>query len=411
MTRTFESGDSYQRTDETTALIAPSNGAEKKSSEGLEYRSIKKKRGFLMPLLVGIIMVTAVSMAVLLYRHQVERKRASESARSYLQSLVGVSHSGKYVVTYPRNITKTDTFADLAKVMIPVWFEASLLSLSVFDDSVNPSDVHNARKCLLTTRDLLDAFSPVYTNRTRVWDRLRRQYKQGYEIAGSFQDLHDGNVTYDKHLWHKRRDALLVWRHQFEAFVERRNFIRTYLLHPSADGCYTHKEVSHLFWAGADRPPCGNDLARSSLQQLAVLQLNNALDYLNVILGYNKVLSREHQLEYHNFRKELRSFLDEYKLFGFVLFPSAIMDELGKEEVSAAIHTLKKSRKLLGKLNDHWEAFNLNRKKESEKEAQAKLADRIEEEWMIFKTWCQDKNLAGAIQTLAHALAADECTK
>ena len=406
MTTTVEKGDSYQRNDENTSLLATPD-VDKKSNKSLEYHR-KRERHLLVRLLVGIMIVAAVSMAIVLYRHQVARRRASDEARSYLQSLVGVSSSGKYTVTYPRNVTKNDTFADLAKLMIPVWFEASLLSLSVFNDTVKPSDVYDARKCLLMTRDLLDAFSPVYTNETRVWGRLRRQYKQGYELAGSFQDLHDGNVTYDKRLWRTRRRELLVWRHQFESFVERRGFIRTYLLHPSHDGCYTHEEVSHLFWAVADRPPCGDDPAQSSLQQLAIIQLNKALDYFHVIMEYDKVLSRAHQLQYHNFRKELRSFLDEYKLFGFVLFPTTTMKELNeKEKILVAIRALEKSRKLLGKLNDHWEAYNLYREKNTEKTAQTDLATQIEEEWTRFKTWSEKNDLACAIQTLLDALVAD----
>lgn len=347
-------------------------------------------------------------IAFFLYKEQ-QRWSSASAESSHLKTLVNISDSGLYVVTYPRNLTETDTFAALAQLMLPVWFEASLISLSVFTSTVDPSDVHNARKCLLTTRDLLDVFSPVYSNRNPLWQDLRGYYKHGYELAGSFQDLHDGHVTFDQDLWHLRRQALLEWKVKFERHVGRHN-LRYFLLHPSQSGCFDHKE-SHLFWAelamvDTDHPlPCGNDLATTSLQQLAVVQLNNALDYLGVIMEYDVVLSREHQLQYHNFRKEIRSFVDEYNLFGFVLFPS-----IGKEDL-AAIDTLIYSRLLLGELNDHWEAFNLYRDEGETQAEQPKLVKNINMEWNDFKEWSQTSNLSGAIQSLVKTLSSHKAER
>jgi len=352
----------------------------------------------LVPVLGCILIVATMYMLIRPYRRQAERQRVSAEAEAYLKPLVGIDESGRYGVTYPRNITEKDTFADLAKVMIPVWFEASLVALSTFNPTVQPADVHGARKCLLTTRDLLDVFSPVYTNSNRLWYRLRSQYKEGYELAGSFQDLHDGNVTYDEQLWHRRRQKLINWSVKFERYVRSRNFILYFLLHPSPDGCYDHK-VSHLFWGTAGRhPPCGDDLARFSLQQLALVQLTNALHYLTIIMEYDDVLSREHQLQYHNFRKEIRSFIDEYNLFDFVLFPQLDPD------AAAAIDILKYSRTLLGEMNDQWETFNLYREENKEEAARSKLADAIDKDWSNFKSWCESNDLAGAIETLADEL-------
>eukprot|EP00562_Extubocellulus_spinifer_P024445 CAMPEP_0178666554 /NCGR_PEP_ID=MMETSP0698-20121128/30553_1 /TAXON_ID=265572 /ORGANISM="Extubocellulus spinifer, Strain CCMP396" /LENGTH=363 /DNA_ID=CAMNT_0020309951 /DNA_START=132 /DNA_END=1220 /DNA_ORIENTATION=- len=303
----------------------------------------------LVPVLGCILIVATMYMLIRPYRRQAERQRVSAEAEAYLKPLVGIDESGRYGVTYPRNITEKDTFADLAKVMIPVWFEASLVALSTFNSTVQPADVHGARKCLLTTRDLLDVFSPVYTNSNRLWYRLRSQYKEGYELAGSFQDLHDGNVTYDEQLWHRRRQKLINWSVKFERYVRSRNFI------------------------------------------LYFLQLH----YLTIIMEYDDVLSREHQLQYHNFRKEIRSFIDEYNLFDFVLFPQLDPD------AAAAIDILKYSRTLLGEMNDQWETFNLYREENKEEAARSKLADAIDKDWSNFKSWCESNDLAGAIETLA----------
>ena len=331
-------------------------------------------------------------------------RSSSEDVKS-LEHLVQISDSGEYTVTYPGTLTATDTFADLAKLMVPVWFEASLLALAVFSPAVDPSQVHNARKCLLTTRNLLDVFSPVYSNRNHLWKNLRNYYKQGYELAGSFQDLAHGNVTFDQDLWNQRRNILLEWKNDFQSYQQKHSTtLLFFLLHPHQRGCFAHKE-SHLFWAelaSSDHPlPCGNDLATPSLQRLANLQLQNALTYLHVILQYDNVLSREHQLEYHNLRKELRSFLDECNLFGFVLFPNV----LDKKELSAT-KILVEARTRVGNLNDHWEKFNLYRTTNRHPSEQVRLEEEIIKEWDSFKEWSQKDHLADSIQLLIHSTTA-----
>lgn len=394
-----------------------SSSTQYSGNEFLKQRRFR--RAMLLFFLVCFVVIAVGGMAEFIVS---ERKSASHNAATMsnatttdFSDLVHVSDIGEYSVTYPRNLTTNDTFADLASLMLPVWLEASLMSLSVLTVDVDPAAVKGTRKCLLTTRDLLDVFSPVYSNRTSQWRDLRDQYKRGYELVGTFQDLDHGNVTYDATLWRERRTAVLQWKAAFVRYEGLHDAkVRSFLLNPKPRGCYHHKE-SHLFWSELiddgddddddtdtpDRPlplPRGNDLATPSVQQLARVQLNHALKYLSSILAYDTVLSREHQLQYHNLRKEIRSFLDVYRLFGFVLFPN--VDAADDRNFATAIDTLTESRQVLGNLNDHWEKLNLYREKKLHVEQQPVLEQQIAQLWNQFKEWSTRQHLAGAIQCL-----------
>jgi len=409
----IETADSSQRSssNESTPLLPLAAEREdgmaiSSSKHLLKQRRIR--RSLLLLFLVCFVLAVVGGMAAFIISER--KSRTNNNATTDLSNLVHISDTGVYSVTYPRNLTTTDTFADLASLMLPVWLEASLLSLSVLTVDVDPAAVHGTRKCLLTTRDLLDVFSPVYSNRTRQWRDLRDYYKQGYELVGTFQDLDHGNITFDANLWAERRTAVLQWKTAFARYQALHDAkVRSFLWNPKPRGCYRHKE-SHLFWSelmdGDDDDvdtfpehlPCGNDLATPSVQQLATEQLNHALNYLRSILEYDTVLSREHQLQYHNLRKEIRSFLDVYNLFGFVLFPQ--VNYGADKDFATAIDTLVESRQLLGNLNDHWEKLNLYREKKIQLEQQAVLEQQVAQLWNQFKEWSTRQHLAQAIQSL-----------
>jgi hypothetical protein len=394
--------------DENTHLLA-----------GRKHRAINEKVHIRHCMLIFILSSFAgAAMTAFFLYHHTKQKLSNDD----FQSLVHISDEGDYSVTYPRNFTAPEeTFASLAELMLPVWFEASLLSVSIdLTSDVDPSQVQHSRKCLLTVRDLLDVFSPVYSNKNKHWIQLREYFKNGYELAGEFQDLDHGKVAFDADLWQERRQSLLLWKADFQYFVKmHERTVLSFLLHPVPNGCFDHRE-SHLFWddeflADSDqstprlgtnyhRLPCGEELATPSLQRLAILQLNKALTYLNTVLLYDTVSSRERQLEFHDLRKELRSFLDEYNLFGFVLFPNAEDEKYqrydGSSSLPSSIDILIEARKRLGDLNDQWETFDLYRTKDVHREEQDALETEIQTEWDGFKEWTQVWNLSGAMQNL-----------
>lgn len=119
------------------------------------------------------------------------------------QSQVHVSSEGVYSVIYDTGINDTSPeldsfisypvkkcFAELALVMLPPWYTASRMAMNdvLQQETMDPSNVKNARQVLLTTRDLLDVFSPVYPSHSQ-WGNVRNLYKDGYELVGYYQDL------------------------------------------------------------------------------------------------------------------------------------------------------------------------------------------------------------------------------
>jgi len=324
------------------------------------------------------------------------------------KNLVEVSPKGVYSVRYVTDTGKSINgtlgssgpnriFAELASMMLPPWYTASRMAMNdvLKQETMDPSNVKHARQVLLTTRDLLDVFSPVYPTRS-IWGKVRNLYKDGYELVGEYQDLDHAHVAFSQDLWDKRRDEVLAWKRNF-AFFDNRHDIHSFLIDSvDTEGCYNHDE-SHLFWADLSGAlPCGNDVASSSLQTLATVQLNNAMDLLNEMMKFETVLDVSKQLVFHDFRKEIRSFLDEWDLFGFVLLPSA----KDGTSVKDSLKTLKKAHKLLGKVNDNWTAYDLYVTRNEHKAQQEKLITEINTGWDDFKEWVSSSDLAGTIQFL-----------
>jgi hypothetical protein len=224
-------------------------------------------------------------------------------------------------------------------------------------------------------------------------------YKDGYELVGYYQDLDHAHVAFSQKLWDHRRDDVLNWKDDFE-FFDSHHDVHTFLRNDvDTDGCYDHSE-SHLFWGELDGYlPCGSDSATASLQKLAAVQLNNALDLLNTILKMDSVLDVEDQELYHDFRKELRSVLDEWDLFRTVLFPTA---EQSHSPVLPSLKILKEARQRLGDINDNWTAYNLYLTNKERKTDRKALASQINAAWDDFKNWVTKTNLPGVIQTLLH---------
>lgn len=308
------------------------------------------------------------------------------------ESLAEISNDGEYIVHYPRNVTSNTTFGELASTMLPPWYQASLLAVThdLDADSMDPTSVQKARKVLLTTRDLLDVFSPVYGS--AIWKKLRKLYKHGYETVGYYQDLDHAHIAYNKDLWNERRDAILAWKKEFVSYVERPS-VRHFVLHGAA-GCNNNHKQSHLFWDDElmmKALPCASDLAMASVSSLASIQLSNALDYLETVSHYKTVLEVAQEEDFHNLRKTLRSFEDEYTLFGTIVLPTVSVQYL---------ETLTASRELLGDINDHWTAYNTYVTRHEHAHKAKMLALKIGRAWKEFKAWAITNDLSGAIQGL-----------
>mmetsp|Transcript_3617 Transcript_3617/g.7454 ORF Transcript_3617/g.7454 Transcript_3617/m.7454 type:complete len:404 (+) Transcript_3617:448-1659(+) len=336
------------------------------------------------------------------------------------------------------------TFVELAEKMIHPWYEASMMA--VMDDpawevGINPDNCIAIRKCLLFARDMLDVFSPVFPDtparnkkkrkkRMRaaasgnvdangdsivvdrsLWKELRTQYKDGYGVLGDLQDLQD--LTYSKELLARRTNAVNQWKTEFLAFQHAyriRRFLYTEVGSSGGSGgggidpqgCYYHA-ASHLFWGRTQKAdlPCGYHPGVGSLRSLGSVQLEQSLVYLNTVRTYDTVVPLEHQMVFHNLRKILRIFADEYDLFGAILVPNSDTDtddidttsssndnaDSDDSAVKDAIAVLRDTENALGDINDQWTALDIYKKDNSHLKKQAKMAEDVDKSWKEFLKW------------------------
>lgn len=409
--------------------------------------------------LIASLCVAFVFLGITFWQDQVSYEKAHETNEKATTlydgldpaSLVEVTDDGKYTVRYPydmlpdkpsssssskgskaskaktkthakttKNATTTPsalTFGDLAAIMLPPWHAASMLALDVFvEDKVTmvPSNkqIGNARLVLRKTRDLLDVFSPVYPTRS-MWTKLRNYYKNGYELVGYFHDLNNLKSSSKEppppELVDKRRSDVLEWKTKFLKYHKKHDVLSFLISQISATGCFDHTE-SHLYWRDLEftdtdsysgvelQLPCANDLATPSLGQLAVVQLNHALDYFQIVMKYKTILSEGRTDDYHNLRKELRVFLDEYDLFDFVMLSST--DHRQDSVAKTSLDVIEKAVEKIGVFHDKWTAYDIYVTKDTHHSKQKELAAEINEEWEAFKKWTQESNLEAKIRSL-----------
>eukprot|EP00536_Pseudo-nitzschia_multiseries_P017416 jgi/Psemu1/50767/gm1.50767_g len=390
------------------------------------------------------------------YKHASDPSRASEDsivARArQKKAMVQIDpETGQYSIDwdgdgkgdqeYSSAIVKdSTTFAELAEIMLLPWYEASVMAIMedlAWEGGIKPSTASHVRRVLLITRDMFDVFSPVFTDSPissgknpkkdrSLWKKLRTLYRDGYQKLGELKDL--DNLTYSKELLTSRVDAVNKWKKDFLAF-QRAYRIRHYLYQPLASGggidhhgCYYH-DASHLFWAETRALPCGDNLGVSSLQGLASVQLQHSLGYLQTIRSYTTILPDEHEIMFHNLRKELRIFVDEYNIFGNVLVTNnsgttwtastsaedntiagwhrdAVpdSDEDYNDPLGDALRLLNEAQIKLGRINDTWTALDIYKKDHSHLDHQKSMAVKVDKAWKKFLDWQEDKELEGTIQ-------------
>jgi hypothetical protein len=260
-------------------------------------------------------------------------------------------------------------------------------------------------------------------------------------LIGDFQDLSHAKVKYTPERLHNYQGQVLNWKEEFVGFVaQNHEGIMDYLSHACPDTTekqaqqlslaninvsqshreergekrnipkcsYSRSKSSHLFWnyTPSSKLPDGNiDPATSVLAQLGSAQLNRALVYLSQALAAEHVVGDEavnkdvHEL-YHNLRKEIRSFLDSVDLFGRLLFPDKSFEQHYED-----ISLLKKTKKLLGDLNDEVVAYSKYLEWNEYPEEQLQLKSYITSDWGDFRRWAQDVDLSDKLYSLADAMA------
>mmetsp|Transcript_9944 Transcript_9944/g.21485 ORF Transcript_9944/g.21485 Transcript_9944/m.21485 type:complete len:404 (+) Transcript_9944:158-1369(+) len=313
----------------------------------------------------------------------------------------------------PANVT----FRELAKLMLPEAYDDMCEALPLLQQPhLHPVQVHDTRKVILRTRDLLDVFSPVYPIYQRrenetdddcdLWLIVRNYTKKLYQKVGEFQDLH-----YAKHASHaiKHHRRKKVYR-LVDAFFQQEEIsdsqMHDYLGAPT-NGCYLRNE-SHLFWPSTFRLPAGRDLAMPSLRALGFQQVQHALQYLNETLSYDGLANDTVHETFHNLRKEMRSLTDEYDLFvnsssmNHIMFPPAASQP-------NMIPLLKEAHLVLGSLNNDFVGLEIYTQSNDSQPVQEEiLHERIRQGWESFRMWIEEVQLEQSLKDLGTLLKTDE---
>lgn len=246
--------------------------------------------------------------------------------------LWAAKNGGNDPVSFPHDIT----FAQIAALLVPAYFKASLDSCvstivpaptnedrTVTSTSVLPGEVWVLRKTILKTRDLFDVFSPVYPKHTKnhhiskedeegdmkkvseLWRALRTFLANGYRLIGAFQDLDHAQIMYTPEQLLDFQQQVWAWNTGFLTFVEENmEHIFQFLSFPCGKEVnkktkhghcrYAHHHVSHLFWGTTpekDMPFGSVDKAKHVLAKLGNIQLKRAETYLIESLTYEYVLN------------------------------------------------------------------------------------------------------------------------
>lgn len=298
------------------------------------------------------------------------------------------------------------SFQEVAKEMVPSWYQKMLSELHVLTHQVRPDEVYRVRKTILKTRDLLDVFSPTYPNATGqgtcsdIWRCLRHYVAKLYRSIGDFQDLHNCHIRYSRSQMEHRQKVVVKWATKFESYLRKNPSLPQYLSQPTAYS-YAHKD-SHLFWQSVDRMPRGSERITPVLQRLGSQQVRRAFWYLGEAISFQSIRNETVHEIFHNFRKELRSITDEYDLFSSLFVPSS--DEYPWKETVSAIKMLKSARTHLGHINDDWTKLRFYEANDKYPLERRILTHSIDVGWMRFEGWARDANLTGVLHYLAGVL-------
>jgi len=327
------------------------------------------------------------------------------------------------------NNNNNRTFGELARILLPPWHMASVIAVdvSILDDT-QPSNhtLKQARQVLKIGRDLLDVFSPCYDSSQKksskkgsnIWKKLRALYSDGYEQVGYYKDLSAAHLVYDEPLWTQRLDDILAWKEKFLDFDVRHDIIKfmvdgikdpppTAIGGGGAGGGFEHKQ-SHLFWgeelSSSHQLPRSTDPATESFDKLIKTQLQSALQYYDIIVMYDTVLTKEEQEDYHNLRKELRDVVDEFNLLGFgVVLPDPTSSS-STRKAEKSVRKFKLAVHKIGIFHDEWTAYDKYKTNGEHFGKQQKLELSINEKWTDFKAWMFKVDFRGTIEALLEEL-------
>jgi len=281
-----------------------------------------------------------------------------------------------------------------------VAYQAMLPLLTQLTLGTMPANVYTVRKGLLTARDMLDVFSPVYTNNTNgvdLWGIVRKSLDDGYTLVGNFQDLDHSHVSYTEKDLETRRNATLDWKESFVA-LEAKYDVVNFVSGPELM-MYTHLNESSFYWkyVKMSMRPKGSAEAHTALQYLLFTQINTSLAYYDFVYPYISVINDSIHTIFHDYRKMLRTMSDEEVALGDMLVSTT------NTTIVATFALINDARSRLGNINDEVTAYDFYMQDGKTSKAAA-MKSEIDSDWEAFKTWSTMENFRQKLVDLQNSL-------
>jgi hypothetical protein len=269
-------------------------------------------------LLCIIFIMTQSYLSILQRRHMIQMNQRSHLVR-HIHCSSDSSDCRTNATMHCIPGTRYSTFRQLGQAIVPLAYQdmihtirAELIMAPVTDTSSAiipqqqqlqlqlqpPGNVNRVRKHILYVRDLLDIFSPIYSNATSStsncdthqhttrkscdssWSQLRSLLDHGYSLIGDYQDLDHSHVSYTTSEIMRINSKIVHWYNRFTVMTNRTTMSSSsdetdsthldlrhihskttntqntvqFLSSDQGDCCntawYTHSSASRLFWKG-----------------------------------------------------------------------------------------------------------------------------------------------------------------
>jgi len=306
---------------------------------------------------------------------------------------------------------QTLSYGELAELKIRSLFEAVSDDLEKIDDETLPHEAKAVRKDLAKLREMFDVFVFAFPADRKdegflhgkghggeedPWVTTRKTLDEGYEIIGHFKDLFDAQgltivseetpvelikdgdvraseIRYDDKLSRRQRKEVLEWLADFSSddFQADVNALIRGIKHDTFVS-HSRKELSKFSWGGVNARPKEKETGFETLRRLVGAHAHEAKNELSSLLDIkNPADSEKQEIEFHNYRKRLRSLARIPEMF------SGLVPE---PEIVADLNAVRKRVDDFGAIEDQIVAMRLAIEKRQNGKAK-RIARDVDKEW------------------------------
>ena len=284
------------------------------------------------------------------------------------------------------------------------------VGLKEFTPTTLPHEAKDLRKQIVRLRDVLDVFSHNFMQQKDLWEQVREDLDQGYEIVGEYKDLYDSQIdpqtsdsqpnsappVYpDLKRLEKRRARVLKWRAEYFAEDGLRDALKDLLesaVPLEIAGVESDKVFSRFFWGGVKATPNEHYTAAANALVLVRAQGRVALKESEDFLEIKNLSKLENEEKFHDHRKRLRTLAKV----------CSIADALEPEACPQAdVDALNSFVSQLGEVEDVIVAARLKKEDGKDKKAD-ELFELAEKKFKSLKLEIAAKDLYRPVVNLVH---------